>query len=114
MTSAVIPLKKVTLALLALAVLVTASAAQDAAIKVAVISAPRPDYPLEARIHRAHGTGLYVMNIDPNTGLVTSVSVERTSGNWILDAVATNTFSRWRFLPHTLSKARMPVTWALP
>lgn len=65
-------------------------------------------------MHRMSGTGVYEMEINTETGRVKSVAVLKTSGSWMLDAAATNTFSHWRFRPHTLSKARMPVTWKLP
>src|ERR1043166_1652491 len=53
--------------------------------RVLALSAPRPDYPSEARRQHLEGVGRYLMIIDTDTGLVTSVRVIRSSGYGILD-----------------------------
>jgi TonB family protein len=77
------------------------------------LSAPRPKYPVEARHHHWTGVGWYLMIVDVDTGLVTSVRVLQGSGHEVLDHAATEAFSHWRFKPHTVSKVKTPVTWGL-
>ena len=47
--------------------------------------------------------------VDPETGLVTSVQIEKSTGWGILDASCLKTFKRWRFKPHTVRKLHIPV-----
>jgi TonB family protein len=83
------------------------------AAKVAAISAPRPDYPYEARRQHATGSGVAVLYVDQTTGLVTSVSMTQSTGNAILDNATLSAFKRWRFKPGTVSVVRTPITFTL-
>lgn len=63
--------------------------------------APNPPYPASARRDGAEGEVLVAASIDP-AGLVTAVSVSRSSGRDDLDAAASDTvLHRWRFRPAT-------------
>jgi TonB family protein len=55
------------------------------------------------------GSGVFALNVDPETGLVTSVQIEKSTGWGILDASCLKTFKRWRFKPHTVRKLDIPV-----
>ena len=77
------------------------------------IFAPKPDYPEYARAHHWVGAGWYVMNVDTDTGLVTSVEITQSAGHRILDRAAVNAFRRWRFQPGRMSRAKCPVTWKM-
>lgn len=80
--------------------------------KTQAISAPRPEYPYEARRARATGSGVCVMTVDPS-GSVTSATMAQSTGNPILDNAATSAFRRWRFRPGSVSKVRTPITFTL-
>jgi TonB family protein len=81
--------------------------------KAFAISAPRPEYPYEARRQKITGDGVVVMTVDPATGNVISVSMSRTTGSPFLDNAAVTGFKRWRFRPGTVSSVTCPVTFTL-
>jgi len=81
--------------------------------KAFAISAPRPEYPYEARRQKITGDGVVVMTVDPVTGNVISVSMSRTTGSPFLDNAAVTGFKRWRFRPGTVSSVTCPVTFTL-
>ncbi|PYK57458.1 MAG: hypothetical protein DME43_15095 [Verrucomicrobia bacterium] len=58
--------------------------------KAFVLSAPRPDYPYEARSR-----------------------MEQSIGNPILDNSTVSAFRRWRFKPGTPARVRIPITFVL-
>jgi len=80
--------------------------------KAVAISAPRPEYPYEARKARATGSGVCVMTVDPS-GAVTSAVMAQSTGNAILDNAATSAFRRWRFKPGSVSRVRTPITFTM-
>lgn len=49
------------------------------------LSAPRPEYPYEARKNFLTGTGIAVLNVDSPSGVVTSVEMRpaRANRSWI-------------------------------
>jgi TonB family protein len=81
--------------------------------KVLALTAPRPDYPYEARRQRATGSGLASLTIDPRTGSVTDVRMTRSTGNAVLDNAAISGFRRWRFRAGTPSPVQAPITFTL-
>lgn len=81
--------------------------------KAVAISAPRPEYPYEARKARAMGSGVCVMTVDVSSGAVTSAEMAQSTGNPILDNAATSAFRRWRFKPGTVSKVKTPITFTM-
>lgn len=83
------------------------------AAKAVAISAPRPEYPYEARRQRATGSGVCVMTVDISSGSVTSATMAVSTGNSVLDNAATSAFRRWRFKPGTVSKVRTPITFTM-
>ena len=78
-----------------------------------VLKAPRPEYPYEARSRRITGSGLAIMVVDPNTGIVVEVTMVQSTGNQILDNSAISRFRRWRFKSGTATKVRVPITFTL-
>jgi periplasmic protein TonB len=76
-------------------------------------SAPRPEYPYEARRQKITGDGVVVMTVDLVTGNVISVSMSKTTGTPFLDNAAVTGFKRWRFRPGTVSSVTCPVTFTL-
>lgn len=84
-----------------------------AGAKAAAISAPRPEYPYEARSRHITGSGICVVTVDPGSGNVTSAEMAQSTGNPILDNSATSAFRRWRFKPGTVAKVKIPITYTM-
>jgi TonB family protein len=81
--------------------------------KAFVLSAPRPDYPYEARSRHIIGSGVAVISVDPNSGLAVDATMEQSIGNPILDNSTVSAFRRWRFKPGTPARVRIPITFTL-
>jgi TonB family protein len=81
--------------------------------KAFAVSAPRPEYPYEARRQKITGDGVVVMTVDPVTGDVISVSMSRSTGSPFLDNAALTGFKRWRFRPGSVASVTCPVTFTL-
>lgn len=88
--------------------MVSASAA-----KASAISAPRPEYPYEARSRHITGSGVVIVTVDAASGSVTDASMGQSIGNPILDNAAMSAFKRWRFKPGTVAKVRIPITFTM-
>jgi TonB family protein len=81
--------------------------------KAFALSAPRPEYPYEARSRHIIGSGVAVISVDPNSGLAVDAMMEQSIGNPILDNSAVSAFRRWRFKPGTPPRVRIPITFVL-
>lgn len=81
--------------------------------RVFAVSAPRPEYPYEARRQRITGDGIAVMTIDPGTGNVIQVTMAKSTGSEFLDNAVVTGFKRWRFKPGSVSSVTCPVTFTL-
>jgi protein TonB len=81
--------------------------------KALAISAPRPEYPYEARSRHIMGSGVCVVDVDVSSGNVTDASMAQSIGNPILDNAAVSAFRRWRFKPGTVSKVKIPITFTM-
>jgi len=81
--------------------------------KALVLSAPRPEYPFEARRAGITGTGIVILEVDPPTGKVTSARMDPSTGSTILDGASLNAFRRWRFKPGHAKKARIPIIFTM-
>src|SRR5437764_429433 len=57
------------------------SSARLSSAKVFAVSAPRPEYPYEARRQRVTGDGTALLTIDPGTGNVVQVTITKSTGN---------------------------------
>jgi protein TonB len=82
--------------------------------RAVAISAPRPQYPYEARRARITGTGIAVMRVDRSTGMVIEAVMAQSTGHPILDNAALSALRRWRFKPGTVAMVKLPVTFAMP
>lgn len=71
------------------------------------------EYPAEARQRHLEGHGVLVGKVDFETGRVTSVRMEKSTGHKILDAAALRSFRQWQFKPHLIKQFRTPVTYSL-
>jgi protein TonB len=81
--------------------------------RATALTAPRPEYPYEARRQRITGSGIVVMTVDSATGRVANVSMAESTGSPVLDNAAVTAFRRWRFRPGTVSRIRAPITFTL-
>jgi TonB family protein len=81
--------------------------------KIVALSAPRPEYPYEARRQKITGSGIVAMTVDPVSGMVTEVSMWQSTGSPYLDNAAITGFRRWRFKPGTAFKIKSPITYTL-
>src|SRR5262249_54184889 len=73
-------------------------------LKQVVLFAPKPYFPTRARREYKTGAGLFLLNINPETGLVASIKIEKTTRLWSFDVSCLKTFIKWRFKPHTVYK----------
>ena len=69
-----------------------------------VLESPYPKFPLSVRWEHPGGNGIFRLQIDRKSGLVTSVQILRTMGDNRLDAAALEALHKWRFKPQTLSR----------
>ena len=82
--------------------------------KVSAISAPRPQYPYEARSRHITGSGVCVVTVDTASGNVTGATMAQSTGSPILDNAATSAFQRWRFKAGAVSsRVKIPITFTM-
>jgi TonB family protein len=81
--------------------------------RVSAVSAPRLEYPYEARRQKITGSGTVALTVDPVSGTVTGVVMETSTGSLVLDNAAITGFRRWRFKSGTVSRVRLPITYTL-
>jgi protein TonB len=81
--------------------------------KALTVSAPRPEYPYEARRRHLVGSGIVIVSVDPISGAVTDAEVSPSIGDAILDRAAVSAFRRWRFKPGTPARVKIPITFNL-
>jgi TonB family protein len=68
-----------------------------------------PEYPREAHTTGLTGKGVAVINIDPQTGYVTSAWMQKSTGHKSLDSAAIFAFRQWRFKPRTVTTLEIPI-----
>ena len=83
------------------------------AAKAIAIAAPRPQYPDSAKKHGIGGGGVFVLHVDTKTGIVSSVTVQKSTGVPLLDHCAIDAFQKWRFKSNAAGpKVIIPITFA--
>jgi TonB family protein len=82
--------------------------------KAVAVSAPKPEYPYEARSRKITGSGVALLSVDVASGSVTDASMAQSIGNPILDNSALSAFRRWRFKPGACApKVKIPITFTM-
>jgi TonB family protein len=81
--------------------------------RAAVIAAPMPEYPYEARGRYIQGQGEFVLHFDGKTGRVIDVTTTRSTGHAVLDEAAISALRRWQVKPGSFATIRVPVNFAL-
>ena len=77
------------------------------------IKAVFPEYPSYDRLKRHEGTGLFKLSLDLKTGIVSTVSVMRSTGFSTLDDRAIAALRQWRSKPGKWREIQMPVRFSL-
>ena len=85
----------------------------SAAGRRAMLAAPAPEYPAEARAKRISGAGKYDVWMRIDTGMVTRVDVLRSTGSRLLDDAAIRALKQWRSRPNTASHIQVPIRFSL-
>ena len=67
-----------------------------------ILEAPKPWYPDAAERRHIHGSGVFLLRTNIQSGRVTQVIVGQTTGNPLLDYEALKAFRQWRFKPAVL------------
>lgn len=102
----------ITIALTAVSLADTKEKALAAAMAT-VLSAPRPEYPYEARRGWITGFGVAIMEVDTTNGKVRRAYMAQSTGSRLLDDAATSAFGQWRFQPGTVSKVKVPINFTM-
>jgi TonB family protein len=76
------------------------------------IYAPKPVYRPEWAKQGLAGKGVALVTIDQQTGKVTGVRMEKSTGSKQLDGAALEAYSQWRFQPGTGSQVKIPIEFA--
>jgi TonB family protein len=66
------------------------------------IASPYPEYPAEARVRGATGSGMFKLHFKIKTGTVRTIEIFKSTGDKALDAAAIKAFSQWKFKPGVL------------
>ena len=70
-------------------------------------------YPMSERSMHHQGSGMFHISINPQTGLVIRVTVNKSTGFSALDDAVKTTFRQWRWRPGTWKEIEFPVTFNL-
>jgi TonB family protein len=74
------------------------------------IYAPRPNIPAEARARHLTGAGVCVVYVRPD-GTVERAKMLQSTGQPLLDKASIEAFSRWRFVPGSVTKVNIPIRY---
>src|SRR6266508_3943969 len=74
-----------------------------------LIAYRHPEYTYEDRARRHKGDGLFRITLNPKTGLVTQVTVIKSTGFASLDNSAVAAIRKWRWKPGRWKEVDMPI-----
>jgi len=79
------------------------------------LNAPRPVYPISLKKQHKGDAGVFVLHVNSDSGLVSSVDVQKSTGEPLLDRSCIETFQKWRFKPHSIApKVIIPIAFFEP
>ena len=81
--------------------------------KAVILSKPKIQYPTQARRQHLQGEGMFCLNVNYETGTVSSVDVWQSTGHKILDDTAIRTLRNWRFKPQAAGRWQVPVNFRM-
>jgi TonB family protein len=81
--------------------------------KAVILSAPKIEYPIQARRKHLQGEGMFCLNVNDKTGAVSSVEVWQSTGHRILDEAAIGRLKNWRFKPQAVVRWQVPVDFRM-
>ena len=73
--------------------------------------APEPVLPRDAFVQCPTGNGLFVIDIGYVSGFPDAVRIVRSTGCPVIDKAIVNALRQWRFMPHSIWKATLPVSF---
>ena len=74
-----------------------------------VINFVYPDYPAKLAPYAWSGKGLFLLKINPKTGVVDEVKVLKSTGHVLLNEISAKAFFQWRFQPGGPAQVQVPV-----
>lgn len=86
---------------------------QEAKAAKALLASPPPSYSLAARRLHAVGSGVAILQFDPETGRVSEAHMSISTGSTVLDEDSLKAFRQWRVVPHTFEAVRIPITYTM-
>lgn len=86
---------------------------EDALRQNLLLNHPRPEYPLEARLHRFTGRGMFDLKFDYDTGRLREIHIATSTGHWTLDRSVIATLKDWQAKPHSLRTISVPITFLI-
>jgi len=79
--------------------------------KAVLLKMVKPERSREAERRRLTGRGHFLMKVDVKTGLVTSVTVVKSTGHRELDESAIEALRQWRFNTGTVRQVSIPISF---
>jgi TonB family protein len=77
--------------------------------KAKLLAAPRPVKTREASLRHLAGSGIFLLQLDITNGRVTSIAIQKSTGQPLLDECAVKALRQWRAAPGALRTIRLPV-----
>jgi TonB family protein len=78
-----------------------------------VLKGVGPQYPYQDRARHNQGVGLFRLTLDLHTGVVTNVSIIRSTGFRTLDDSAIAAFRKWRWKSGKWNIVEIPITFRM-
>jgi TonB family protein len=72
-----------------------------------------PEYPYDDRAKHHQGDGLFRISIDVKTGLITRVSIVKSTGFRSFDTSAVTAIRKWRWKPGTWREVDIPIRFTM-
>ena len=79
--------------------------------KALFVYTPPPDLTKLRQQQGAKGSGVFLLHVDSKTGAVTSVDVQKSTGNAFLDEISIETLRKWRARPGTVPLVHIPMSY---